>query len=40
MKEHKPTDTLEEVSRMANERGISYGQMVVILENERRNGKK
>ena len=28
----KQTYTLDEVSRMANERGISYGQMVVLLE--------
>lgn len=38
--EHNPTYTLEEVSRMAVQRGISYGQMVTILEQEGRNGKK
>ena len=38
--DHKPAYTLEEVSRMAVQRGISYGQMVTILEQEEKNGKK
>ena len=38
--EHKPAYTLEEVNRMAVQRGISYGQMVTILEQEEKNGKK
>lgn len=38
--EHKPAYTLEEVNRMAVQRGISYGQMVAILEQEGKNGKK
>lgn len=29
---HDPVHSLDEVGRMANERGISYGQMVAILE--------
>lgn len=31
----KPILSLEEVNRMAMERGISYGQMVVLLETEK-----
>lgn len=31
----KPMLSLEEVNRMAMERGISYGQMVTLLETEK-----
>lgn len=31
----KPILSLEEVNRMAMERGISYGQMVALLETEK-----
>ena len=35
-----PKYTLEEVSKMATERGISYGQMVVLLEKGENDGTK
>lgn len=35
-----PKYTLEEVSKMATERGISYGQMVTLLERGENNGTK
>lgn len=35
-----PKYPLDEVSKMALDRGISYGQMVTILEQEGKNGKK
>lgn len=35
-----PKYTLEDVSRMAQERGISYGQMVALLERGENNGTK
>lgn len=35
-----PKYTLEEVSKMAFERGISYGQMVALLERGENNGTK
>ena len=37
----KPKYTLEQINAMAAERGISYGQMVALLDHkEGRNGKK